>query len=273
MITRKANLPVDKYGGYSGRKAAYFMAIRYLKQVRNKDVFVNEIISVPTQIYTLEKTKPGSINEYIRNNYKQAKVLISKIPINQKIEHEGNEQFIVGSSEVTNAKQLKLPYNIEYAVAVALKQGIPRITITEEQATSDDELQNKRNKQIERRNKVIDGVEKFWGIYAEKLTNQYQQFGNAGPNAQSALAEYSELSLDDKIKVIGLVLRATHAGSDRVDMKGSENKPIFPELGLPNSFGRMAGKSLDPTKLTFVYESITGLHRRKLDGKSLGQDQ
>ena len=273
MITRKANLPVDKYGGYSGRKAAYFMAIRYLKQVRNKDVFVNEIISVPTQIYTLEKTKPGSINEYIRNNYKQAKVLISKIPINQKIEHEGNEQFIVGSSEVTNAKQLKLPYNIEYAVAVALKQGIPRITITEEQATSDDELQNKRNKQIERRNKVINGVEKFWGIYAEKLANQYQQFGNAGPNAQSALAEYSELSLDDKIKVIGLVLRATHAGSDRVDMKGSENKHVFPELGLPNSFGRMAGKSLDPTKLTFVYESITGLHRRKLDGKSLGRDR
>ena len=273
MITRKANLPVDKYGGYSGRKAAYFMAIRYLKQVRNKDVFVNEIISVPTQIYTLEKTKPGSINEYIRNNYKQAKVLISKIPINQKIEHEGNEQFIVGSSEVTNAKQLKLPYNIEYAVAVALKQGIPRITITEEQATSDDELQNKRNKQIERRNKVINGVEKFWGIYAEKLANQYQQFGNAGPNAQSALAEYSELSLDDKIKVIGLVLRATHAGSDRVDMKGSENKPVFPELGLPNSFGRMADKSLDPTKLTFVYESITGLHRRKLDGKSLGRDR
>lgn len=273
MITRKANLPVDKYGGYSGRKAAYFMAIRYLKQVRNKDVFVNEIISVPTQIYTLEKTKPGSINEYLHNSYRQATTLLPKIPINQKIEYDGNEQFVVGSSEVTNAKQLKLPYNIEYAVAVALKQGIPRITITEEQAASDDELQNKRNKQIERRDKVIDGVEKFWGIYAEKLANQYQQFGNAGPNAQSALAEYSELSLDDKIKVIGLVLRATHAGSDRVDMKGSENKPVFPELGLPNSFGRMAGKSLDPTKLTFVYESITGLHRRKLDGKSLGRDR
>ena len=273
MITRKANLPVDKYGGYSGRKAAYFMAIRYLKQVRNKDVFVNEIISVPTQTYTLEKTKPGSINEYLHNSYRQTTTLLPKIPINQKIEYDGNEQFVVGSSEVTNAKQLKLPYNIEYAVAVALKQGIPRITITEEQAASDDELQNKRNKQIERRDKVIDGVEKFWGIYAEKLANQYQQFGNAGPNAQSALAEYSELSLDDKIKVIGLVLRATHAGSDRVDMKGSENKPVFPELGLPNSFGRMAGKSLDPTKLTFVYESITGLHRRKLDGKSLGRDR
>lgn len=273
MITRKANLPVDKYGGYSGRKAAYFMAIRYLKQVRNKDVFVNEIISVPTQIYTLEKTKPGSINEYLRNNYRQATILLSKIPINQKIEYDGNEQFVVGSSEVTNAKQLKLPYDIEYAVAITLKQGIPRIAISEEQAASDDELQNKRNKQIERRDKVIDGVEKFWGIYAEKLTNQYQQFGNAGNSAQNTLAEYTKLSLDDKIKVIGLVLRATHAGSDRVDMKGSEKKPVFPELGLPNSFGRMAGKSLDPTKLTFVYESITGLHRRKLDGKSLGQDR
>ena len=273
MITRKANLPVDKYGGYSGRKAAYFMAIRYLKQVRNKDVFVNEIISVPTQVYTLEKTKPGSINEYLRKNYRQVIVLVPKIPINQKIEYDGNEQFIVGSSEVTNAKQLKLPYGIEYAIAIVLKQGIPHVTISEEQAADDNKLQRKRNRQIEKRDRAISGVEKFWGIYAEKLANQYQQFGNAGNSARNTLAEYTKLSLDDKIKVIGLVLRATHAGSDRVDMKGSEKKPVFPELGLPNSFGRMAGKSLDPTKLTFVYESITGLHRRKLDGKTLGQDR
>ena len=273
MITRKSNLPVDKYGGYSGRKAAYFMAIRYLKQVRNKDVFVNEIISVPTQVYTLEKTKPGSINEYLRKNYRQVIVLVPKIPINQKIEYDGNEQFIVGSSEVTNAKQLKLPYDIEYAIAIVLKQGIPHVTISEEQAADDNKLQRKRNRQIEKRDRVISGVEKFWGIYAEKLANQYQQFGNAGNSARNTLAEYTKLSLDDKIKVISLVLRATHAGSDRVDMKGSEKKPVFPELGLPNSFGRMAGKSLDPTKLTFVYESITGLHRRKLDGKTLGQDR
>ena len=273
MIARKANLPVGKYGGYSGEKAAYFMAIRYLKQVRNKDVFVNEIISVPTQVYTLEKTKPGSINEYLRKNYRQVIVLVPKIPINQKIEYDGNEQFIVGSSEVTNAKQLKLPYGIEYAIAIVLKQGIPHVTISEEQAADDNKLQRKRNRQIEKRDRAISGVEKFWGIYAEKLANQYQQFGNAGNSARNTLAEYTKLSLDDKIKVIGLVLRATHAGSDRVDMKGSEKKPVFPELGLPNSFGRMAGKSLDPTKLTFVYESITGLHRRKLDGKTLGQDR
>lgn len=266
MIARKANLPVDKYGGYSGRKAAYFMAINYLKQVRNKDVFVNEIVSVPTQVYTLEKTKPGSINEYLRNNYRQATILLSKIPINQKIEYDGNEQFIVGSKEVTNAKQLKLPYDVEYAVAVALKQGIPQITITEEQAVDDNKLQRKRNRQIERRDRVISGVERFWEIYADKLTNQYQQFGNAGPNAQSSLVEYSKLPLDDKIKVINLVLKATHAGSGRVDMSKE-----FPQLGLSSRFGRMDNKALDPTKLTFVYESITGLHRRKLDGKTLEQ--
>ena len=266
MIARKANLPVGKYGGYSGEKAAYFAAINYLKQVRNKDVSVNEIVSVPAQIYTLEKTKPGSINEYLHNNYRQATILLSKIPINQKIEYDGNEQFVVGSSEVTNAKQLKLPYDIEYAVAIALKQGIPHVTISEEQAADDNKLQRKRNKQIEKRDKVIDGVEKFWGIYADKLANQYQQFGNAGPNAQSSLAEYSKLPLDDKIKVINLVLKATHAGSGRVDMSKE-----FPQLGLSSRFGRMDNKALDPTKLTFVYESITGLHRRKLDGKTLEQ--
>ena len=268
MIARKANLPVNKYGGYSGEKAAYFMAINYLKQVRKKDISVNEIVSVPAQIYTLDKTKPGAIDEYIRNNYKQATVLISKIPINQKIEYEGNKQFIVGSSEVTNAKQLKLPYDIEYAVAIALKQGIPRVTVSEEQAAENNKLQSKRNKQIERRDRIIDGVEKFWEVYANKLTNQYQQFGDAGHNAQSAVTEYARLSLDDKIKVINMVLKATHAGSGRVDTSKE-----FPQLGLSSRFGRTDGKTLDPTKLTFVYESITGLHRRKLDGKLLRQDQ
>ena len=207
-----------------------------------------------------------SINEYLHNNYKQATVILSKIPINQKFEYDGNEQFIVGSKEVTNAKQLKLPYDVEYAVAVALKQGIPQITITEEQAVDDNKLQRKRNRQIERRDRVISGVERFWEIYADKLTNQYQQFGNAGPNAQSSLVEYSKLPLDDKIKVINLVLKATHAGSGRVDMSKE-----FPQLGLSSRFGRMDNKALDPTKLTFVYESITGLHRRKLDGKTLEQ--
>ena len=268
MIARKANLPVGKYGGYSGEKAAYFAAINYLKQVRNKDVSVNEIVSIPAQIYTLEKTRSDSINEYISNNYKQATVLLSKIPINQKIEYEGNEQFIVGSSEVTNAKQLKLPYDIEYAVAIALRQGIPRITISEEQAEKDNNLRNKRAKQIEKRDKVISGIERFWEVYTDKLSSQYQQFGNAVEKAKAANSNYQAMSVEDKIKVIRLVLMATHAGSGRVDMKKN-----FPKLQLPSDFGRMIGKNLDPTKLTFVYESITGLHRRKLDGKSLGQDQ
>lgn len=268
MIARKANLPVGKYGGYSGEKAAYFAAINYLKQVRNKNVSVNEIISIPVQIYTLSKTKPDAIDEYIRKNYKQATILLPKIPINQKIEYEDNEQFIVGSSEVTNAKQLKLPYDIEYAVAIALKQGIPHITISEEQDKEDDNLRDKRAKQIEKRDKVTSGIERFWEVYTEKLSSQYQQFGGAVEKAKAANSEYQVIPMEDKIKAIDLVLAATHAGSGRVDMKKS-----FPKLQLPSDFGRMIGKNLDPTKLTFVYESITGLHRRKLDGKSLRQGQ
>lgn len=263
-IPRKVNLPVNKYGGYSGENAAHFMVIRY----RKKDTLVNEIISIPTQIYTLDKTKSGAIDEYIRNNYNQAAILLPKIPINQKIEYEGNEQFIVGSKEVANAKQLKLPYDIEYAVAIALKRGIPRVTISEEQAKEDDNLRDKRAKQIEKRDKVISGIERFWEVYTDKLSSQYQQFGSAVEKAKAANSEYQAMSVEDKIKAIGLVLAATHAGSGRVDMKKN-----FPKLQLPSDFGRMIGKNLDPTKLTFVYESITGLHCRKLDGKSLGRDR
>ncbi len=270
MIARKAHLPVNRYGGYSGRKAAHFAVINYLKQSGKKESSATEIISIPAQIYTLEKTHSGSIDKYIQDNYKDAVVLLPKVPINQKIEYDGNEQFIVGGSEVTNAKQLKLPYDIEYAIAIALKRGIPRVTISEEQADEDDKLRDKRNRQIEKRDKVTDGINRFWKVYSDKLANQYQQFKKAGDNARNAAPEYDKLSIDDKIEVIKLVLVATSAGSGRVDMKGSEKNPKFPELGLPNSFGRMSGKSINPLDVTFVYESITGLHRRKLDGKSLG---
>ena len=163
---------------------------------------------------------------------------------------------------------MKLPYDIEYAVAIALKQGIPRITISEEQAEKDNNLRNKRAKQIEKRDKVISGIERFWEVYTDKLSSQYQQFGSAVEKAKAASSKYQAMSVDDKIKVIGLVLVATHAGSGRVDMKKS-----FPKLGLPDGFGRMKDKNLNPTKLTFVYESITGLHCHKLDGKLLEQDQ
>lgn len=265
MIARKIGLPVDKYGGYSGEKDAYCMAIHYLKRMRDKDVPTDEIIGIPVQVYMQDKIKPGSIINYIQNKYKQATILIPKIPLNQKIEYDGNEQFIVSSSEVANAKQLKLPYDIEYAVAIALKLGgIPQVTVTEEKALSSDYLKYKRNQQIERRERVIDGINRFWDAYIYKLSSQYQQFGKVVDKVKATASEYQAMSMEDKIKAIGLVLIATHAGSGRVDMKKS-----FPGLGLPDSFGRMAGKNLDPTKLTFVYESITGLHRRELNGETL----
>ena len=264
-IPRKTNLPVNKYGGYSGEKDAYCMAIHYI----NRGNPVHKIIGIPVQVYMQDRIKPGSINNYIQNKYKQATVLIPKIPLSQKIKYDGNEQFIVSSSEVTNAKQLKLPYDIEYAVAIALKFGsVPQISVTEEQASSNDRCRYIRNQQIERREKVIDGINRFWDAYIDKLGSQYQQFGKVVEKVKATTSEYRAMSVEDKIKAIGLVLIATHAGSGRVDMKKS-----FPELGLPDSFGRMANKTLDPTKFTFVYESITGLHRRELNGETLRLEQ
>lgn len=269
MIARKIGLPVDKYGGYSGEKDAYCMAIHYLKRVRDKDVPTDEIIGIPVQVYMQDKIKPGSIINYIQNKYKQATILIPKIPLNQKIKYDGNEQFIVSSSEVANAKQLKLPYDIEYAVAIALKLGgVPQISVTEEQASGDDRYRYIRNRQIERKEKVIDGINRFWDAYIYKLSSQYQQFGKVVDEVKTTASEYQAMSMEDKIKAIGLVLAATHAGSKRADMKKS-----FPKLGLPDSFGRMAKKTLDPTKLTFVYESITGLHCRELNGETLRLEQ
>lgn len=265
MIARKIGLPVDKYGGYSSEKDAYCTAIRYI----NRGNPVYKIIGIPVQVYMQDKIKPGSISNYIQNKYKQATILIPKIPLNQKIKYDGNEQFIVSSKEVANAKQLKLPYDIEYAVAIALKLGdIPQVRVTEEQASSDDYLRYKRGRQIERKQKVIDGIEKFWDIYVDKLSDKYQQFGSIIERARLVCDKYRNLSTVDKIKLIRLALAATHANSSNANMKKD-----FPGLNLPSDFGRMRGKNLDPTRFTFVYESITGLHRRELNGETLRLEQ
>lgn len=269
MIARKIGLPVDKYGGYSSEKDAYCMAIHYLRQVRGKDVPTDEIIGIPVQIYMQNKIKPGSISNYIQNKYKQATVLIPKIPLNQKIKYDGNEQFIVSSKEVANAKQLKLPYDIEYAVAVALKLGdIPQVRVTEEQASSNDRYRYIRNQQIERREKVMDGINRFWDVYADKLNSQYQQFGSSLKKVEAACNAYCELPAANKINVTKQALAATHAGSENANMKNN-----FPESALSNEFGRMKVNALNPTKITFVYESITGLHCRELNGETLRLEQ
>ena len=264
-IPRKANLPVNKYGGYSGEKDAYCTAVHYT----NRGNPVYKIIGIPVQVYMQDKIKPGSISNYIQNKYKQAAVLIPKIPLNQKIKYDGNEQFIVSSSEVTNAKQLKLPYDIEYAVAIALKFGsVPQISVTEEQASSNDRCRYIRNRQIERREKVIDGINRFWDVYADKLNSQYQQFGSSLKKVEAACNAYCELPAANKINVTKQALAATHAGSENANMKNN-----FPESALSNEFGRMKVNALDPTKITFVYESITGLHCRELNGETLRLEQ
>lgn len=265
MIARKIGLPVDKYGGYSSEKDAYCTAIRYI----NRGSPVYKIIGIPVQVYMQDKIKPGSISNYIQNKYKQATVLIPKIPLNQKIKYDGNEQFIVSSKEVANAKQLKLPYDIEYAVAIALKLGsVPQISVTEEQASNNDRYRYIRNRQIERREKVMDGINRFWDVYADKLNSQYQQFGSSLKKVEAACNAYCELPAANKINVTKQALAATHAGSENANMKNN-----FPESALSNEFGRMKVNALDPTKITFVYESITGLHCRELNGETLRLEQ
>lgn len=265
MIARKSDLPVAKYGGYSGEKDAYCTAIRYI----NRGNPVYKIIGIPVQVYTQDKIKPGSISNYIQNKYKQATVLIPKIPLSQKIKYDGNEQFIVSSSEVANAKQLKLPYDIEYAVAIALKLGnVPQVKVAEEQASSNSYLHRIRNRQIEQRNRVVNGIETFWDVYVDKLNSQYQQFGNMIKRAEQGRSKYCELSTVDKIRLIKLALTATHANSKSADVKKD-----FPEMHLPSDFGRMKNKTLNPIKFTFIYESITGLHRRELNGETLRLEQ
>ena len=65
LIPLKKNLSVEKYGGYSGKQNAYYVAVQDENGKKQK-----KIIGIPIYVKELEKTQPGAIDAYIKKQIK-----------------------------------------------------------------------------------------------------------------------------------------------------------------------------------------------------------
>ena len=108
-------LSVEKYGGYQGGECAYFVLVKYYtvknKKKTEEKQWKMEFVGIPTYIsYEINK---GNINlkQYICDKLKNdtVEILRNKICKYQELmDEEGNRYFLVGPTEVANAKQFVL---------------------------------------------------------------------------------------------------------------------------------------------------------------------
>ena len=108
-------LSVEKYGGYQGGECAYFVLVKYYTVKKKKKTeekqWKMEFVGIPTYIsYEINK---GNINlkQYVCDKLKNdtVEILRGKICKYQELmDEEGNRYFLVGPTEVANAKQFVL---------------------------------------------------------------------------------------------------------------------------------------------------------------------
>lgn len=229
-IPLKKNLPVEKYGGYSGVTQAYYAVIEYdHKKGRKK-----ELVGIPVYIVRLQKTKSNAITEYlIEQGYNNAVILKDKIKKYQKIAYEGHEYYLVADSEVSNAKQLILsPQDVKVIHLISSSQKPNNV--------SEDELDF-----------VIEHI-------IEKISFQYPCFKDIVDKIIEKMDDVNKLPFEQKVKFIKSLLIMTQANSRRTDLS------VYVK-GLSSRAGRL-DKRLQVDKIEFIDNSVTGFfeHRTKL---------
>ena len=106
---RKKNLPMEKYGGFSSLKTAYF-AIVLSKGKKGKEIKTIEAIPVLWD-YRAE-SNPSAIQTYLESYLKDPKILIPRIKVQQLIKYNGEYLYIAGISG-SSGKQIKYHNAVE----------------------------------------------------------------------------------------------------------------------------------------------------------------
>lgn len=241
MIRRKKDLPAEKYGGYSGEALAYYMAIEYI----NKKKIVKKLIGIPVHIKVLEETSPGVIDEYIADELGTSdyRILKNRILKNQLIIENGNELYLVSSSEVVNAKQFFFGKKYTELYYTVLKAFARRVT--EEEKTE-----------------IEFDLCKVYEYVINKAQKQYRLYGDIFLKIYS-IVEFEKLSYDMKLGCLSEIFRLLRANSECANMSKFNPQEGSKTGKLSDRMGRKGRHNVDIENTFFVDQSITGLYERR----------
>lgn len=229
LIPLKEGLDVKKYGGYSGVKNAYSVAISY----QNKKKIEKRLIGVPVKVaYDIKKGKL-TLEDYLsQKGYQNVQILRRKILKYQLIEQGNDKLFITSYKEACNAKQLMLDKEAQKIIYWISNRKYQEIE-------NDVETLNHTYY------KLIEKVKEYYGVYKNVWTQIEEKI------------TYDKLSIEDKCKLIEEILKLTKANAQNANLKLFNTK-------LAERVGRIkndAGMKIEET--IFIDQSVTGLFERR----------
>lgn len=241
LIPKKNDMPTEIYGGYTGNNDAYYCIVEDRSKPRGKAL---SLVGVPVRVVALEKHNPNAIIEYF-NSIGIAEPYIIKDRI-KKYQHilypngDGFDEFyMVGASEVINAKQLWLS---------------DKSTRT---------LNSMLHSNQESKKEVLPfEVESLYDELCDRVSKYYPCFRKIGVDCENCKEVFMGLPYSEKVKHIKDMLTVTQANSSRVDKwerAGFNGEKIV--LKIHGS--RLSSKTLNPSKIIFIDSSITGMHSRR----------
>lgn len=244
-IPLKQGKPVEKYGGYSGERKAYFAIYSY-DDVKGRKQF--EMIGVPVKISYDIKNKKITLEEFIKmknNDAANIKIIKSKLMKYQEYLDENNEQMaLLSDSEIRTNKQLIISPEVN---------GLIFMMRQEKQTNEEkEEVENK--------------MEYVYKYLIEKLGKEYKAYKSIYDKLvlDETKEAFNKLEYVDKISIINGLLDIMHRGQGNLS-----------KLKLGDRAGRKSGKTFKTealAKMTFIDKSVTGMYERRYkvwDGEQL----
>lgn len=235
-------LSVEKYGGYQGGECAYFVLVKYYtvknKKKTEEKQWKMEFVGIPTYIsYEINK---GNINlkQYICDKLKNntVEILRNKICKYQELmDEEGNRYFLVGPTEVANAKQFVL--GSRYQKFNRLYSYI-----------------NSENWHYIRTDELEKEIDEFFKLLQNKIHNEFK--GYIKDIDKVIGANTSKLDIDKKIDYFNEIYKIVQANSSRPAVSK------FNIAGISDGLGRKRSLPFKD-KIIIVDKSVTGIYERR----------
>ena len=236
VIPLKDNMPVEKYGGYSGENKAYFTIYSYMDKKGRKQI---GLIGVPVKVEYDIKNKKTTLIKYIKSiigDSSNIEIIRPKILKYQEyLDENGEPVALLSDSEIKTNKQLVVVPEINRLIYIMNQEKI-----TEEE-----------------KQEVEAQIENVYNFLLEKMKDEYKIFTSIYVKLNNIETRelFKKLEYQDKVSTINGIIDLMHKGQGNLT-----------KLKQGDRAGRKSGKAFRTEALnnmTFIDKSVTGMYERR----------
>lgn len=241
---------VEKYGGYTSLKPAYFIFIEHGPEKKRKRCF-----EVVQSYYASQIKKESDLIEFLeKNGYKNPRVIAGKIKKNSLIKYNGYLLYVIGM----DARK-----NIEFSNATPMCLENKYIQYVSKLEKAYNEIILSERKKTEPRLSEKVTIENNLKLYRELTDKHVNSIYRNHPRSIGDILEKGEdkfesLDLVHQIKILYNLVLYT-----------SFNRGTFSltDIGGPKEVGRIriSGNMTEAKELKLIHYSVTGLYKKEID--------